>query len=123
MEIIFHAHHAAISSRMEQRAEESIRKLVRRLGRTGDAVVRFEEDGPTRRVEVLLTAPRGQHLVVRGEGRSFGPALTSALDRLDARVARVKRTRKANARAHALRRRGAGGAGRGAGAPRRVASA
>jgi ribosome-associated translation inhibitor RaiA len=97
MEIIFHSHHAAISPRLQQRAEQSIHKLVERMGRAVDAVIRFEEDGPTRRVEVLLHAPRGRRLVARGEGRNFGPALTAALDRLSARVDRV-RTRRAVAR-------------------------
>jgi len=104
MEIIFHSHHAAISPRLQQRAEQSIRKLVGRMGRAVGAVIRFEEDGPTRRVEVLLHAPRGRRLVARGEGRNFGPALTDALDRLSARVDRV-RTRRAMAR------KGGGGAG------------
>jgi ribosome-associated translation inhibitor RaiA len=103
MEIIFHAHHASISPRLQQRAEQCIRKLVQRWGRAVDAIVRFEEDGPTRRVEILLHAARGRRLVARGEGRSFGPALSTALDRLDARVSHVKRTRKAVARVKAGR--------------------
>ena len=98
MEIIFHSHHAAVSPRMQQRAEQGIRKVVARLGRAVDAVVRFEEDGPTRRVEVLLHAPRGRRLVAHGEGRHFGPALATALDRLGARIGHVKRTRKATGR-------------------------
>jgi ribosome-associated translation inhibitor RaiA len=94
MEIIFHAHHATISSRMQQRAEQSIRKLVQRLGRPADAVIRFEEDGPTRRVEVILHAPRARRLFAQAEGRYFGPALTAALHRLDAQVLRARRVRK-----------------------------
>ena len=93
MEIIFHAHHAAISPRLRQRADASIRKIVARLGRAIDAVVRVEEDGPTRRVELVLHAARGRRLVAQGEGRAFGPALTAALGRLGAQVARAKRTR------------------------------
>lgn len=98
MEITFHAHHAAISPRLQQRAERALRKNVDRLGRVVDAVVRFEEDGPTRRVELVLHAPRGRRLVACGEGRAFGPALTIALDRLGAQVAHVKRPRKAATR-------------------------
>jgi ribosome-associated translation inhibitor RaiA len=94
MEIIFHAHHATISSRLQQRAEQGVRKLVQRLGRAVDAVVRFEADGPTRRVEVILHAPRSRRLVARGEGRYFGPALTVALHRLEAQVLRSRRPRK-----------------------------
>jgi hypothetical protein len=95
MEIIFHAHHAAISPRLRQRADTSLRKIVARLGRTVAAVVRVEEDGPTRRVELVLLAARGRKLVARGEGRAFGPALTVALGRLGAQVAHAKGTRRA----------------------------
>lgn len=98
MEIIFHAHHAAISPRLQQRAEQGIRKLVARLGRAVDAIVRFEEDGPSRRVEVILHAARGRRLVARGEARYFGPALTAALNRLGARVGHVRRGKKTVAR-------------------------
>src|SRR5437762_3058398 len=68
---------------------------VARPGRAIDAVVRVEEDGPTRRVELVLHAARGRRLVAHGEGRAFGPALTVALGRLGAQVARAKRTRTA----------------------------
>lgn len=98
MEIIFHSHHAAVSPHLQQRAERGIRKVVARLGRAVDAVVRFEEDGPTRRVEVVLHAARGRRLVARAEGRHFGPILATALDRLGARVGHVRRTRKATGR-------------------------
>ena len=101
MEIMFHGHHAHFSPRLQERADQSIRKLVARLGRAVDAVVRFEEDGPTRRVEVVLHAPRGRRLVAAGEARSFGPALTMALERLGAQISRIKRTRKAIARRRA----------------------
>jgi ribosome-associated translation inhibitor RaiA len=93
MEIIFHAHHADISPRLRQRADASLRKIVARLGRAVDAVVRVEEDGPTRRVELVLHAPRGRRLVAQGEGRAFGPALTAALGKLGAQVSHAKRGR------------------------------
>lgn len=94
MEIIFHAHHAAISPRLQQRAESSLRRAVQRLGRAVDAIVRVEEDGPTRRVELVLHAPRGRRLVARGEARFFGPALTVALGRLNAQIARSRSVSK-----------------------------
>jgi len=53
---------------------------------------------------VPLAGARARRVVARGEGRNFGPALTEALDRLSARVDRV---RKRRARA----RKGGGGAG------------
>lgn len=105
MDIIFHAHRASITPNMQQRAEQSIRKIVLRMGRAVDAVVRFEEDGPTRRVELMLHA-RGRRLVVRGEARHFGPALADAIGRLDARVAHVKRRSGASARRASARKPG-----------------
>lgn len=93
MEIIYHGHHAAVSPRLRQRAEASLRRLVVKLGRAVDAIVRVEEDGPTRRVELVLHAPRGRRLVARGEARHFGPALTVALGRLSAQVARSRTAR------------------------------
>ena len=93
MDIIYHGHHAAISPRLRQRADASLRRIVLRLGRASDAIVRFEEDGPTRRVELVLHAPRTRRLVAQGEGRHFGPALTVALGRLSAQVARSRTAR------------------------------
>jgi ribosome-associated translation inhibitor RaiA len=98
MEIIYHGHHAAISPRLRQRADASLRRIVVRLGRAVDAIVRVEEDGPTRRVELVLHAPRGRRLVARGEARYFGPALTVALGRLSAQVARSRTARIAGVR-------------------------
>lgn len=103
MEIIFHAHHAHISPRLQLRAERALRKTVERLGRAVDATARFEEDGPTHRVELVLRAPRGKRLVASGEGRTFGPALTEALGRLGAQVEHVKRPRKAVTRRRAAK--------------------
>ena len=107
MEIIFHAHHAVISPRLQQRAESSLRRLVARLGRAVDAVVRIEQDGPARRVELVLHAPRGRRLVARGEGRFFGPALTMALGKLTAQI-----TRSRTAHGAATRRRPSRATGR-----------
>jgi ribosome-associated translation inhibitor RaiA len=103
MEIIFHAHHADISPRLQHRAERALRKTVSRLGRTVDAIARFEEDGPTHRVELVLHAARGKRLVASGEGRTFGPALTMALGRLGAQIEHVRRPRKAVTRRRAAK--------------------
>ena len=107
MDIIFHAHHADISPRLQQRADASIRKIVARLGggRAVDAVVRVEEDGPTRRVELVLRAPRGRRLVARGEARHFGPALTVALGKLGAQVNRARSSGTARRRVAKARTR------------------
>lgn len=97
MKIIFHAHHAAMPPGLKDRARRKLTKLGEKLGRAVDAVVRVEGDGPRRRVELELHAPRARSLVAEGTGRTVGPALTAALARLDARIARL-RTRRATAR-------------------------
>ena len=88
MEIVFQAHHAVISDDLRARAERAVHKAAARLRRTVDATVRFEEDGPTRRVEIVLRAPRQRPVVAAGEGRLFGRALTAAAARLQAQVAK-----------------------------------
>ena len=103
MEILFHAHHAVISDRMRTRADRAVRNAAKRFGRCHDAMVRFEGDGRTRRVEVLVHAPGGRHLVAEGFGRYYGPALAQAVARLKAQAARGKRTRKERGRPLARR--------------------
>ena len=100
MEIIFHAHHANISERMRKRAETSVRRAAERLTRTVDAIIRFEQDGRVKRVEIVLHAPRQRKLIARGEGNFYGPALNTAVDRLlnQIRTLRAERRRAERAR-------------------------
>lgn len=98
MEILFQSHHAQVSERIRERARAAVIRLGARLARAAKAVVRFEEDGPTRRVEIVLHAPRRRAMVAEGSARFFGPALTYAIDRLDAQTRQVKRTPKARSR-------------------------
>ena len=81
MEIIFHAHHANVSDRMRKRAESAVRRVARRMARAVDGIIRFEQDGPVKRVEIVLHAPRQRDLIARGEGRYFGPAFAGAMRR------------------------------------------
>jgi len=105
MEIIFHEHHAAVSDYMRQRAASGVRRLTTRLERTVDAVVRFEQDGPIRRVEIILHAPRQKKLVAKAEGRHFGPTLNAVLAKLRSQVTALKPTTRArSARTRALTR-------------------
>ena len=102
MKIVFHAHHADMPEPLQQRAEQAVRKLATRLRRVVDASVRFSEDGPTRRVEIVLRAPRSEPLVAAGSGRLYETALGAALERLEShvehlRVARGRRIRTARA--------------------------
>lgn len=98
MEILFQSHHAQVSERIRERARTAVTRLSARLARAVSAVVRFEADGPTRRVEILLHAPRRRAMVAEGTARFFGPALTYAIDRLDAQTRQLKRTPKTRSR-------------------------
>ena len=97
--MIFHSHNAVISERLRSRAESVIRKLEARVSRAVRAIVRFEQDGPTRRVEIEMHASRRRPLISNGYGRTYGPALSEAVENLQAQLTRAKRTPKARARA------------------------
>ena len=98
MEILFRSHHADVSERIRERARVAVTRLGARLARAVNAVIRFEEDGPTRRVEIVLNAPRRRPVVAEGSARFFGPALTYAIDRLEAQTRQIKRTPKTRGR-------------------------
>jgi ribosome-associated translation inhibitor RaiA len=101
VEVTFHSHNAVISERLRLRAESVIHKLESRISRAVSTVVRFEQDGPTRRVEIVMHASRRRRLISNGYGRTYGPALAEAVENLQAQLARSKRTPKARARAAA----------------------
>ena len=107
MEIHFHTHHAVVSDAMRKRAEREVSRAAERIPRVVEAVVRFEQDGPLRRVSVALRAPQRHDLIGRAEGKFFGPALATALSRVRAQVAKEKKGRP-KARAHLLARKRAG---------------
>lgn len=94
MEIIFHVHHANVSERMRRRAEAAVRRAAVRLARAVDGIVRFEQDGPVKRVEIVLHAPRQRDVIARGEGRYFGPAFAAAMDRLIAQIQSVRASQR-----------------------------
>ena len=97
MEIVFHSHHAAVSDHLRRLAQRGLDRIARRLTRVVSAVVRFEQDGRLRRVEIVLHAPRNRQLVGEGNGRYFGPALTAALERVASQTNHVKRPPKQRA--------------------------
>jgi ribosome-associated translation inhibitor RaiA len=104
MQIIFQSHHASVSEHMRLRAERGVRKLATRLGGAVDAVIRFEDDGPTRRVEIVMHASRHRRLVAEGQARFLGPALAEAVEGLRDQVDRARRIRSKAARRRAAQR-------------------
>lgn len=90
MDIIFHSHHAAVSEHMRRRAKRLVERAALRIPRIVEAIVRFEEDGPTRRVTVTLRAPKHHDVMGGAEGRHFGPALVSAIARVQAQAGKEK---------------------------------
>ena len=98
VEIVFHSHHARVSEPVRRRAQLGIEKVARRLTRAVDAIVRFEEDGKVRRVEIVLHAPRSRNVIAEGQGRFFTGALAAALAHLEAQTGRIKRPPKERAR-------------------------
>ncbi len=103
MEIHFHAHHADVSETMRTRAERDVLKAAARIPRVVEAIIRFEQDGALRRVSLTFKAPMHHDIVGSAEGRYFGPALTLALARLRAQVAKEDQV-KPKGRAHQLAR-------------------
>jgi ribosome-associated translation inhibitor RaiA len=95
MDVIFHAHHAVISDRVRARAQQACERAATRLKRSVDAVVRFEGDGRTRRVEIVLHAPRHRSLIAEGHAPFFGAALGNAIRCIEAQLRSSKRTPKA----------------------------
>jgi ribosome-associated translation inhibitor RaiA len=98
MEIILHAHHAEVTESLRTKAERAIERLATRVRRVVTAIVRFEGDGPSKRVEIVLQAPRRPDIVAHAFDRQYEPALSLAVQRLEAQVARARRSRRPRSR-------------------------
>jgi ribosome-associated translation inhibitor RaiA len=98
MEIILHAHHAEVPESLRARAERAVSRLSARLRRVVTAIVRFEGDGPSKRVEIVLQAPRRADLVAQAFDRRYEPALAQAVSRLERQVDRARGSRRPRSR-------------------------
>lgn len=98
MEIVIHGHHAVVSESLRVRAERLVRRSAERLARPVGANITFEDDGPVKRVELILHAPNHTSLVAAGEGRRLGPALTLAAAKLDAQIRKLRSAGKKQVR-------------------------
>lgn len=105
MDIVFHSHHATISDRLRARAEHGLRKLAQRLPGTVSGTIRFEQDGPSRLVELSISASGRKQLFAKSAGRYWGPAIAHALKQLEQQVATSRRTRKEQGRRGVAERR------------------
>jgi hypothetical protein len=97
MDIIFHDHHATVPERTRDRAAAGARKCGARLGSAVDAVIRFEDDGPLRRAEIILHAARRREMVAKSAARSFDTALTGALGKLQHQIDTERRIDRSRA--------------------------
>jgi len=107
MEIVYHSHHATISDRLRARAERGVRRLAPRVDAV-DATIRFEEDGPSRVVELVMHLGGRRRLVAKASGRFWGPAIAAAVHQLEQQVTHVRRTRKEQGRDGRAERRAHG---------------
>ena len=98
MEIIVQGHQFDVSSAMRLRAERKVRALAALLKRPVDAVVRFEPDGITRRVEIVLHAPYRRSIVAEARDKRTAAALSAAARRLEVQILRLKRPIKSRRR-------------------------
>ena len=98
MEIVFQIHDAPVSDRMKKRAEVALRKAARRAARPQDAVIRFQQDGSVKRVEMTLHTAGGRRFIARSDAPWFGSALGEAARKLAMQLDHQKRTPKARAR-------------------------
>ena len=104
MRIIFHAHHASISDQMRRRAEVASERAASRLSRAVDAIIRFEQDGRLKRVEIILHSPRHRDLVAQGEARFYGTALSTAIQKLTSQVRKMRTASTSSRRLPAMRK-------------------
>lgn len=99
MELSFSHRGIALTQSMLKKAEQAVLKAAERIPRATGAIVRFDEDGPERRVEIVFTAPRGTRLVASSTARYWGPALNAALLKLVRQASKERRTPQRRTRA------------------------
>lgn len=92
MELVFSHRGIALTQSMLKKAEAAVLKASERIPRATSAIVRFDSDGPERRVEIVFNGPRGTRLVAAAAGRYWGPALNAALTKLVRQASKERRT-------------------------------
>lgn len=97
MKLVFSYRGIDLTLSMLKKAERGVLKAAERMPHTTRADVRFVEDGPERRVEIVFTAPRGTHIVGSAAGRYWGPAISDALAKVVRQGAKARRAPKSRA--------------------------
>ena len=92
MQLVFKHSGLELTQSMLKKAERAVLKAAERIPRATGATVRFDDDGPERRVEIVFTAPRGTRLVATAAGRYWGPALNAALAKLVRQASKERHT-------------------------------
>ena len=92
MQLVFSHRGIALTQSMLKKAEAAVLKAAERIPRATGATVRFDEDGPERRVEIVFNGPRGTRLIAAAAGRYWGPALNAALTKLVRQASKERRT-------------------------------
>jgi hypothetical protein len=99
VEMVFSHRGIALTKSMLKKAERAVLKAAERIPRATAAIVRFDADGPERRVEIVFTAPRGTRLVAAAVGRYGGTARNAALLKLVRQASKERRTPRRRERA------------------------
>ncbi|HLV27138.1 MAG TPA: HPF/RaiA family ribosome-associated protein [Gemmatimonadales bacterium] len=94
MEIIIQAHNASVSEQLRERATRAVGRAAGRVRGAVDAVVRFEADGPDRRVLLQLHAARQRSLVSQATASRYEDALSDAITRLESQLRQAKRAHR-----------------------------
>ena len=92
MEIVFSHRGIALTDSMLRKAERAILKAAKRVPRATAAIVRLDQHGPERRVEIVFTAPPGKRFVASTAGRYWGPAMDTALVKLVRQASKERHT-------------------------------
>ncbi|MBI2408037.1 MAG: hypothetical protein HYV19_07045 [Gemmatimonadetes bacterium] len=92
MQVVFSYRGVALTESMLKKAERAVLKAAERIPRATGAKVLFDADGPERRVEIVVVAPRGTRLVASVAGRYWGPVLTDALTKIVRQASKERRT-------------------------------
>jgi ribosome-associated translation inhibitor RaiA len=96
VEIIFQAHNASVSPELRERAARAVARTAARMRGAVDAVIRFEEDGPDRRVLLQLRHARQRPLVSEATAGRYDDALSNAITRLESQLRQAKRQHRSN---------------------------